>query len=100
MNFLRKVALVLFLVLCIILLFIILFFAAILKGIDKYGGEMGDTFGLLICLCFILYLLPFIYWSLQVFKNRIIGKSYLANILAIVLLSIVFPVLFYYLLGF
>ncbi|MFL5742099.1 MAG: hypothetical protein ACJ75B_17885 [Flavisolibacter sp.] len=86
---------ILFLCFCVVLLLCIYSFVAISKHMEDYGGEIGDSFGLLICIVGTVFTLPFLYWSFKVFKERIPGKNYYSHLALIFLLGIVLPFLFF-----
>jgi hypothetical protein len=64
----KILAMILVVIFSLIVAFTLFMFISIIVGMNKYGGEMADGFGLIMIFAFLIHLTIFLIWSYRIFK--------------------------------
>lgn len=75
-----------------LLLFLSLFFfISTIVGMNKYGGEMADGFGIIMILPNLIYLTIFLIWSYKIYRLKTLKENTYFHLGLIFLLGLIMP---------
>ena len=93
-NYYRVVALMFTILFLLLLLMVLIVFVGIIIGMNKYGGEMPDGFGLVMILPFLFHSIIFAAWSYRIFKLKTRKRNTAFQLGLIFLLGLILPFVF------
>ena len=87
----RIIALIYVILFSLLLTLSLIFFASIIVGMNKYGGEMADSFGLITIFPFLIHSTVFLIWSYRIYKLQTIKGNTYFQLGLIFLLGLIMP---------
>jgi membrane protein YdbS with pleckstrin-like domain len=87
----KIIAITLFIIFSLLLIISLIFFISIIVGMNKYGGEMADGFGLISIFPYLIHLTVFLIWSFKIYTLQTLKKNTYFQLGLIFLLGLIMP---------
>jgi membrane protein YdbS with pleckstrin-like domain len=75
----------------LLLIISLIFFISTIIGMNKFGGEMADGFGIITILPYLIHLTVFLIWSYKIYRLQTLKKNTYFQLGLIFLLGLIMP---------